>query len=326
MAATLTTPARAAVRPAAWVHAWAVLTAVCTLPLLTLGAEVTTHRVGMVDQRGFREPWHLLALWLQGEPLAPGYVIEHGHRTFGFLVGVCVIVLTVSLWLLEPRRWVRWAGGAALVGVCVQGVLGILRIDLNALMGGTLPLVHGLFAQLVFALLMALAVVTGRAWQTPQPAADTERVVALRRWALTTAGLIYGQIILGALVRHKDLVLGARAHLLMAFGVTAALVWLAKMVYTEAEADRPLRRGMGVVLVLLAVQLGLGVESWLSKFVGTGQLLRQAEPLPVHAELVRSLHYLTGALLFSTTVALALLAHRGALTARQSAAAGEGAA
>ncbi len=208
MATTLTTPVRHGIRPGAWAHGWAVLTAACTLPLLTLGAEVTTHGVGMVDRRGFREPWHLLALWLQGEPLTPGYVIEHSHRTFGFLVGICVIVLTVSLWLCEPRRWVRWTGVAALAGVCIQGVLGILRIDLNALMGGTLPLVHGLFAQLVFALLVGLAVVTSGGWQTAQPAADTERVANLRRWSVTAAGLVYGQIILGALVRHKDFALG----------------------------------------------------------------------------------------------------------------------
>src|SRR5262245_26782592 len=54
-------------RAARWLNAWAVLTAAFTLPLLALGAEVTTRRVGMVDRQGFREPWHLIALWLQGE-------------------------------------------------------------------------------------------------------------------------------------------------------------------------------------------------------------------------------------------------------------------
>src|SRR4051794_10556481 len=101
MATTLTTPVTAA-RPGRWLHAWAVLTALFTLPLLTLGAEGTTKKGGMVARQGFREPWHLVALWLQGEPLSLGYVIEHSHRTFGFLVGVCVIGLAVGLWLCEP--------------------------------------------------------------------------------------------------------------------------------------------------------------------------------------------------------------------------------
>ena len=39
-----------------WLRAWAVLTACAALPLVTLGAEVTTKQVGMVDQKGFRRP------------------------------------------------------------------------------------------------------------------------------------------------------------------------------------------------------------------------------------------------------------------------------
>jgi cytochrome c oxidase assembly protein subunit 15 len=316
MATTLTPPvAVGAVRPARWLHAWAVLTVLCTLPLLTLGAEVTTRGAGMVDRQGFREPWHLIALWLQGEPLTFAYVVEHSHRTFGFLVGVCVIVLAAGLWLCEPRRWVRWLGVAALAGVCVQGVLGILRIDLNALLGGTLPLVHGSFAPLVFATLVSVAVVTSRAWQAPQADATDERTAALRRWALTTAGLVYRQLVLGALVRHKDFALGARAHVLMAFVVTAALVWCFHL--ARAAGDKSTRRCVGVALHLLGLQLWLGIESWLSKFAVTGQPMRQVEPLAVHHELVRSLHYLTGALLFSTAVALTLLAYRAALAAPQ---------
>ena len=39
-----------------WIHWCAVLTVCAALPLLTLGAEVTTRGVGMVDPRGFRWP------------------------------------------------------------------------------------------------------------------------------------------------------------------------------------------------------------------------------------------------------------------------------
>ena len=43
-----------------------------------------------------------------------------------------ILMLAVSLWLREPRRGVRWLGLAALLGVCVQGLLGGLRVNLNA--------------------------------------------------------------------------------------------------------------------------------------------------------------------------------------------------
>src|SRR5438270_6171843 len=128
-----------------WLNVWAVVTVLATVPLLLLGAEVTSRDVGMADQVSLRTPWHILTIDLREYGL--GFVIEHSHRTAGWLVGVCTIVLTVSLWLKEPRRWLRRLGMAALVAVIAQGVLGIFRVQLNALFGRHLALVHGCFAQ-----------------------------------------------------------------------------------------------------------------------------------------------------------------------------------
>src|ERR1700736_635287 len=117
-----------------WLHRWALLTACATLPLLLLGAEVTTKQVGMVDQQGFRPPWHMLTVYLQDHGLVQtrglGFVIEHSHRLVGFVVGTCIIVLAVGLWRKERRRWVRWLGITALAGVIVQGLLGGFRVQL----------------------------------------------------------------------------------------------------------------------------------------------------------------------------------------------------
>src|SRR5438309_558656 len=84
-----------------WVHRWAVLTVCATLPLLVLGAEVTTKQVGMVDVQGFRMPWHMLLV----SPLEKGlgFVIEHSHRLAGYVIGTCIIVLALVLWRREPR-------------------------------------------------------------------------------------------------------------------------------------------------------------------------------------------------------------------------------
>src|SRR5947209_12767852 len=97
-----------------WPHWLAVLTVCATLPLLTLGAEVTTKQVGMVDPRGFRWPWEIIALLSDGDKAANlGLVIELTHRMFGFLVGILAILLCVSL-LATGRGWKRWLGLAAL--------------------------------------------------------------------------------------------------------------------------------------------------------------------------------------------------------------------
>lgn len=298
---TLTTPT--------WLRRWAVLTVCATAPLLVLGATVTTKQVGMVDPVGFREPWHMLRVPLQ--ELGLGFVIEHSHRVAGFVVGLCVIVLAAGLWLGEPRRWLRWLGMAALLGVCLQGLLGGFRVNLNALMGRDLALLHGSFAQLVFALLVSLALFTSRGWASLSVA---DEPVAVRRWTLLTAALLYLQLVLGALVRHKDLAYGARVHLLTAFAVVAAVVWLVKLVLEHHPGDTVRLRPVLLLGGLVAAQLVLGVESWLSKFVSPEW--HQARPLPVHPEELRTLHYFVGSLLFATSVVAALQAHRAGFATR----------
>lgn len=303
-------------------HWLAVLTACLTLPLLTLGAEVTTRGVGMVDPRGFRWPWEIFAVLFDAEYraslgliLSLGLVIELTHRLFGFLVGVAAIVLCVGL-LAKGRGWKRWLGVAVLLAVTSQGLLGRYRVDLNALFGSTLSLVHGCFAHLVFALLVGVAVWTSRAWTAPGPTASAR----LRRWSLVVVGLIYLQLVLGALVRHKDVTLGARAHLLGAFAVVAAVTWLVKVALDAPPGERVGVRAVAGLAALVAGQLMLGVESWLSRF-GATDLRRGVviESLAVETELIRSAHYLVGALTFAAAVAVALLAHRQASWSAQAA-------
>src|SRR4051794_5981383 len=109
------------------VHCWALLTVIAALPLLFLGAEVTTMGAGMVDERGLRSPWYFFQEFVNERGL--DWKIEHGHRQAGWIVGNCVIVLAALTWWLEPRRWVRWLSVAILAAVCSQGLLGIFRIE-----------------------------------------------------------------------------------------------------------------------------------------------------------------------------------------------------
>lgn len=297
------------VAPPRWLHRWAVLTVCAALPLLLLGAEVTTKGVGMVDARGLRTPWHFFAEFLQDHGL--GWLIEHGHRQAGWIVGMCVIVLAIGLWRRDPRPGMRFLGLAALAAIILQGVLGIFRIELNALLGRSLALIHGCFAQLVFTLLVSLAVLTSRSWISFQN--EEFETPALRRWSLLTCCIVFGQLVLGSLVRHRDFAFGARAHLLTAFLVVAAVVWLATFFF-EAPGPKPMAAAL-CIGILLVLQLWLGMEAWLSKFYMTGSAWTQIEPLPLHAEFFRSLHYVTGAGLFASITAVALYANRSRLFA-----------
>jgi heme a synthase len=200
-----------------------------------------------------------------------------------------------------------------LVGVSAQGVLGILRVQLNEQLnpdvGATLALIHGCTAQLVFALLMSIALWTSSAWQRASQGARA--TLTIRRASLVLAGLIYLQIVFGAVMRHKELALGTRTHILLSFVVVAAAVWLGNRVLQTPAADTLGRRSVWVLWSLLAVQLILGLETMLSKFnVTWGYTGQRVEPAVQAPDLIRSVHFLVGALVFSTAVAIVLVAHR----------------
>jgi heme a synthase len=293
-----------------WLHAWAVLTVAATLPLLFLGAEVTTKKVGMADPVGYRHPWELIQAFAGS---ALGLQIEYSHRIAGFIIGTCAIVLVAGLWLCEPRRWVRWAGVLALALVCIQGLLGIFRVNLDRWLGGDLALIHGCFAQIVIASLIAVALFTSRGWANDR--ADVPASPALRRWSLLTAALIYGQLVLGGVLRHKWFLLGSRLHLLGAFVVLGAVVWLIKLGW-ESERHASLAFSLKTLVALVGFQILLGIEAWLTR---AHLYYIPNEPLPIHADWVRSGHYVAGTLIFATGVAIALKANRRPLMAADAA-------
>jgi len=276
-----------------------VLTVVVTLPLAILGTHVTTHGWGMVDQQGLRSPWYFFERFVE-EDL--GWRVEHGHRQVGWIAGLCVIILAAGLWRWDSRRAVRWLGLAALLAVSMQGVLGIFRIELNALMGKPMAMVHGFFAQIVITLLVCVAVVTSRSWLM-RPGTGSP---GLRSWSFFTAALVLAQLFVGGMVRHLDHPLAGRLHLLLAFAVVAAVMWLAKLAFEQETAARAVK----ILLGLVAVQVFLGIESWLSKFASATSPWRMLEPLAVHAEWFRSLHYVMGTMILATTVAIAMRAQQ----------------
>jgi cytochrome c oxidase assembly protein subunit 15 len=293
-----------------------VFTVCAALPLLLLGAEVTTKDVGMTDPKGYQQPWVLVSYLTDaaqsGGPIELGKVIEYSHRLAGMLVGTLAILLAAGLWFVEKRLWLRWLGLAALAAVVGQGLLGIFRVDKNPIMGRELALIHGCFAQLVFALLVSMAVLTSRAWAAPvEGAGHGPEALRLRRWSLVTGCLIYLQLVLGGVVRHKDVAFGARLHLLVAFAVVAAVAWLVKLALDVQPRSRALTASVALLAGLVTLQLLLGVEAWMSRF--PSPLHNQVQPLPVHPELFRSLHYFTGSLLFATSVTVALHACRRAV-------------
>jgi cytochrome c oxidase assembly protein subunit 15 len=285
-----------------WLHAWSVLTAGATVALLALGAVVTTFQVGMVDPVWPTVPWHL-ALIDWAEP-KPGFLIEHAHRLAGYIVGCCVIVLTIGLLFSARRGWLKGLGVAAFIGVSVQGLLGGFRVVLHARFGTGFAVIHGCFAQIVFSLLVSLAVLTSARFAAASlPVVESPRV---RRWSLLLTGLVFVQLIWGALLRHTNGALAQRLHLLTAFAVVAVSVWFVHLVLASAAARRVLGRTLILLGVLLALQVLLGIESWLDKYAGV-LLPELRTPTTIGHASHRVAHVLVGSFILATVVVQTML-------------------
>jgi heme A synthase len=198
----------------------------------------------------------------------------------------------------------------ALVAVMIQGLLGGFRVRLNELVGTDLAAVHGVFAQVVFCLLIAVAELTGRA-----AGADLAGTVRRRLgWgSLALVGLLFVQLVWGVMVRHTPTPLGQRLHFLTAFLVVAVATWVLRAGFSTARA-RVAAAGW-VLAGLIAVQLLLGVEAWMMKF---GQYtLPELVPVTRENAAVRTAHVLVGTGVLATAVVLTLRVWRRAAPARE---------
>lgn len=180
------------------VHWWAVLTAILTFVLLCSGGLVTSHGAGMAvpdwpNTFGYNMFLFPVSRW------AGGIFYEHTHRLIASGIGLMTVVLSVALWRVDPRRWVRIFALCAVFGVCLQGLLGGLRV---VLIKDEIGVFHALLAQSFFVAIVLLAVVTGRRF-VEKRWADYEPHPTLRWWALGATALIFLQLGIAATMRHE---------------------------------------------------------------------------------------------------------------------------
>lgn len=292
----------------AGLHRYAVVLAAATAALVFAGGLVTSTGSGL------SVPDWPLSFGTLMPPMRGGVLFEHGHRMLATTVGLLTIGLVVWLLRREPRGWVRRLGVAALGLVVLQGVLGGLTVLLK--LPTIVSVAHAGTAELFLCLTAGIAVVTSRGWiEAPAPLPD-RGTPSLRALATLAAVVVYGQILLGALVRHSGaglaipdfplafgrlvppfdsrLVAYHFAHRVGALVTVACVGWLVARVLRERAAVAALRRPALLLLVLVAFQVFLGALTvWSRKAV-----------VPT------TLHLLTGALILVTTLVLALRTRR----------------
>lgn len=330
MTLIMTSSRTASYKPAlAW---FAALGAAWVFGVVTLGAFTTSIHAGMVFP-----DWPLS----NGSINPDGWLTEidkfaeHSHRLFGTVMGLLAIGLVVWLQLREKRGWLRKLGWAALAIVVIQGLLGGKRVLLDSIavpgfemsLGEMLRIPHGILAQIYVCVLFAIAAGLSRTWiEGTRATAAAGIEPKIRRLAVLSTLLVFVQLIVAAVMRYNNAGLAIPTfpltpdgglvpsmwdfrvaihftHRVLAVVLTVFLVWLAVAIWRSPATGAGLRRGAGVIMGLLAVQVSLGAITVWS--------LRN----PYYT----TAHVIGGAFILATVFTVAWWAHRDAIIRHETA-------
>ena len=249
---------------------------------------------------------------------------EHGHRLFAGSVALATVALAFWTWRAERRRNVRRLGWFAVAAVFAQALLGGLTVLL--FLPPAVSIAHAALAEIYLCLITALAVVTSRSWLgegTPTTEPSFPAIESVRKLALATSLTIFGQVLIGAFVRHLGaglaipdfpLVFGGLwprrfdlpitihyTHRLGAVLVTTLIAILTVKIFRGRGLD-DLKRPIGAMAFLVACQIGLG--GWLV--------------LSGRAVVPNTVHVATGAAIFALSLVVTLQSFRLARRAENS--------
>ena len=297
-----------------WLHSYLKFVTAASLLLIVAGGLVTSTGSGLAVP-----DWpNTYGTFMFAFPLSKmvgGIFYEHGHRLIASVVGMLTIGLAIWTACIEQRPWVRRLAWTALAAVVTQGLLG--GITVLYFLPAPVSIGHAGLAQLFFVLVASLALFTSPGWRTSCSASGAPRDRVLARLALAAPAVIYGQILLGATMRHTGAGLAIPdfplafghllppewnagiaihfAHRVGALGVAAIVAATAGHLLFHHRERRELTHPALLLAAFVAVQVGLGAWTVLSG--------RQVA--------VNTAHVAVGAATFATAVVLALRVHRG---------------
>jgi cytochrome c oxidase assembly protein subunit 15 len=304
--------------PGYWLSRFAIVAVVTIAMLLPIGGGVTSTQSGMAVP-GWPDSYGA-NMFLYPISLMTGRVFfEHAHRLLGALAGLTVLTLTVYTLATPASRKARiWAVGLFVL-VCVQGWIGGGgRVNLNNAYFGA---VHGIVAQLLFAVTVALGAFLSPLYQPG--ALFSHEARDRRRKALVTAALhsTLVQLALGATFRHlKTTPNPGSMHILYTHAAFSLVVVVAALLAGFALFARPVRDrsadpigptihrlGRGLV-GSVTIQFLLGwLAFWFVASAGKtvspplADELASAPPIDIPQAVVATLHQANGALLLALT-------------------------
>jgi cytochrome c oxidase assembly protein subunit 15 len=293
------------------VHRFAVATACVALLPITIGALVTTMNWGMafLDWPSSDGQNMLLYPWLRA---TTDKFAEHGHRLGGMLIGIVSAAMMIVAWIKERRLWVRVLATVIPFCVLAQGILGGMRVLAN---DPRMAMFHGAFAAVVFTLMAALSLFTGRRWiDAPINDRDAE-VDWLKPFAIAAPLVLAIQYLLGGTLRH----LGISLYEHIGLAVLVFLVVIAAAVGAFMSRAGQLRRFAWWLPLLVGLQVVLGLGAFATKY-GYAPMDYVAVQRSTQQILLRTSHTLVGMLLLTTATLFALSVYRLAACGKNDAA------
>lgn len=287
---------RQPIAPGRGLNVLAIAAACAVFPLIFVGAGVTSKDAGMAYADWPTSAGHLVnpPAWWQADDTR----WEHGHRLLGWAAGA--LALSVALVAWRRGGTLRLIAFAALLAIGIQGVLGGLRV--TEISRG-LAMVHGIWGQICFSLVVAVAIVSGRTWQRSAHTVDHPSSRFLRHLCLAGFCCIFVQLLSGASYRHFGTNSALLIHVLWAMVVTMLVGWIAMWVMGIHSAGRLSVRLGQVIAGLMTLQLLLGGFSFSVKVMGGPWSAWLVWAVP-------SAHVAVGALLLASMAALTLLTFR----------------
>jgi len=291
-----------------WLNRFAKLVAVSTFILIFIGGLVTSTGSGLAVP-DWPTTYGQFMFSFPLSKMVGGILYEHGHRMVASIVGMLTVILTIWIWLIEPRKWLKWFAGMALFAVILQGILGGITVihQLPTLVS----VMHGCLAQAFFMMTIALAVFTSKKWLEDGFKPESLQT-SLFTLAAATTGVVYMQLILGAIMRHTGAGL-AIPDFPLAFGK------LIPAIQTQAIAVHFLHR-LGAIIV--SIFIFVTFTKIITKYRSNHGLVRIVATLVValiaqitlaaltiwsqKAVLPTTAHVATGAFILGTSLVLAL--------------------
>jgi heme a synthase len=263
-------------------HRFAVLLVCATFVLIFVG--------GLVKSTGseLSVPDWPLAFGKLIPSLKGGVLFEYSHRVAAGVVSLLTLGLMLWAVMRESRRWVRVVAIVAFVLVIAQAILG--GITVLFLIPLPIAMAHTAAANAFFCVAVALAIFTSPWFVEMTPRKESPSRIPLAELSAITTGVIYLQILVGALMRHlgaglaipdfptsfgqavpplwNEFIAINFIHRCGAVLVTCFVGWTVARVLASHREEPRLRRPALALILLLTAQICLGaITIWTRRAV-----------------------------------------------------------